>query len=184
MGKDIQVKFRDYDLYKLAICGPGQTGKTSICRKLTENSFSPTYKPTVGADFFSYDYHTRRGKNVSLFYDFAGQDRFKDVRKVLYPGTDAAAIVFDVSKRESFRAVARYIKEIKSHLRDIEITLVGNKIDVNKREITREDAQRIAAQLGCNYVETSAATGEGIADFFKILVRSAMVSKRKKLVGS
>ncbi len=182
MASDIKVSFRDYDVYKLAITGPGQAGKTSLCKRLTENKFSKSYKPTVGADFHSYDIKTKKGKSVSLFYDFAGQDRFKDVRKVLYPGTDAAAIVFDVTQRESFREVSNYIRELKKYLKDIEITVVANKVDVQNRVISKEDAERIVTKLGCNYVETSAATGAGLGEFLKVIMRSA-INARKKSAG-
>jgi small GTP-binding protein len=182
MGSRIQVKFRDYDIYKLAICGPGKSGKTSICKRLTENSFSQKYKPTCGAEFHSYSFRTKNGKAVALFYDMAGQQRFGVVRKLLYPGTNAAAIIFDISSKESFKECANWIRELREQDTKVEITLVGNKTDA-VRAINREDAERISRKLGCKYVETSALTGEGVGDFVKSLVASAMINYNKKSAG-
>ena len=182
MGSRVQVKFRDYDIYKLAICGPGKSGKTSICKRLTENSFSRKYKPTCGAEFHSYSFKTKKGKAVALFYDMAGQQRFGVVRKLLYPGTNAAAIIFDVSSKESFKECANWIRELREEDTKLEITLVGNKTDII-RAINREDAERISRKLGCKYIETSALTGEGVGDFVKSLVASAMINYNKKSVG-
>ena len=182
MSSKIDVKFRDYDIFKLAICGPGKSGKTSICKRLKENSFSEKYKPTVGAEFHSYSFKTSNGKAVALFYDMAGQKRFGIVRRLLYSGTNAAAIVFDVSDRESFKECAEWIRELREKCFDVVITLVGNKTDI-KREINRDDAERISKKLGCKYLETSALTGEGIGELVKTLIRTAIDDNRKKLAG-
>jgi len=182
MGSRIQVKFRDYDIYKLAICGPGKSGKTSICKRLTENTFSRKYQPTCGAEFHSYSFKTKKGKAVALFYDMAGQKRFGVVRKLLYPGTNAAAIIFDVSSKESFKECANWIRELREQDRELEITLVGNKTDI-AREINREDAERISRKLGCKYIETSALTGDGVGNFVQSLVASAMINYSKKSSG-
>ncbi len=182
MSSKIEVKFRDYDIYKLAICGPGKSGKTSICKRLTENIFSKKYKPTCGAEFHSYSFKTRKGKAVALFYDMAGQQRFSVVRKILYPGTNAAAIVFDLSKKSSFKECADWIRELREQDLELQITLVGNKTD-SKREIAKEDVERISRKLGCKYVETSALTGDGVADFAKSLISSAITGSQRKIVG-
>ena len=120
----------------------------------------------------SFDVIGSKEKAVALFYDMAGQDRFKVVRKLFYPGTKAVAIVFDVSKRESFREVANWIREIRRNL-DLDITIVGNKSDLT-REINRDEAERIFEKIGCKYLETSAKTGEGIGDLLKNMVGSAI----------
>jgi len=173
MGSSIDVKFRDYDVYKLVVCGPGESGKTSICKRIIENKFLKQYNPTVGAEFHSFAFRKSKEKAVALFYDMAGQDRFKVVRNLFYPGTKAVAIVFDVSKRESFREVANWIREVRKNLVDLDITIVGNKSDLI-REINRDDAERIFEKLGCKYLETSAKTGEGIGDLLKNMVGSAI----------
>ncbi|MHA2255426.1 MAG: GTP-binding protein, partial [Candidatus Heimdallarchaeaceae archaeon] len=132
--------------------------------------------------FHSYSFKTKKGKAVALFYDMAGQKRFGVVRKLLYPGTNAAAIIFDVSSKESFKECANWIRELREQDREVDITLVGNKTDT-VREINREDAERISRRLGCRYIETSALTGEGVGDFVAALVASAMVNYRRKSSG-
>ena len=182
MSPQIEVKFRNYDIYKLAICGPGKSGKTSICKRLTQNIFQKKYRPTCGVEFHSYSFKTTKGKAVALFYDMAGQKRFGVVRNLLYSGTNAAAIVFDLSNKKSFRECAEWIRELRNQNKELDITIVGNKTD-STREVEKIDAERISRRLGCRYIETSALTGEGIGDLVKTLVRSAIISSNKKLVG-
>lgn len=172
MSSNITVRMRDYPIFKLLICGPGNSGKTTLCKRITTGKFYSEYKPTVGAEFYSYPLKLR-GKSVALIYDFAGQERFSVVRQLLYRGSNAAGIVFDLSRRESFREVATWIRELRKHCKDISITLIGNKSDL-KREISRDEAERISKQLGCHYVETSAKDGTGISNMFKQLVKSAL----------
>lgn len=179
MGSKVEVKFRDYDIYKLAICGPGRSGKTTICKRISENIFLKKYKPTVGAEFHTYSFKTKQGKAVALFYDMAGQKRFGVVRKLLYPGTNAAAIIYDVSNRDSFKQCADWIRELRQENINIDITIVGNKTDIS-REVQRDDAERIARRLGCRYVETSALTGDGVAILLRTLIESAIKDQSNK----
>ena len=182
MVSKVEVKFRDYDIYKLAICGPGRSGKTTICKRITENIFLKNYKPTVGAEFHTYSFKTRNGKAVALFYDMAGQQRFGVVRNLLYPGTNAAAIIFDVSKKESFKECANWIRELRNQNSRLDITIVGNKTDT-EREILREDAERISRKLGCKYLETSALTGDGVGELVKTLLGNAIKNHSLKKAG-
>ncbi|MCG3260291.1 MAG: GTP-binding protein [Candidatus Heimdallarchaeota archaeon] len=182
MNSKVEVKFRDYDIYKLAICGPGRSGKTTICKRITENIFLKHYKPTVGAEFHTYSFKTGKGKAVALFYDMAGQKRFGVVRNLLYSGTNAAAIIFDVSRRESFKECANWIRELRNQNLDLDITIVGNKTDA-KREVLRVDAERISRKLGCRYLETSALTGAGIGELVKALLGNAIKNETLKRAG-
>ena len=182
MSSKVKVKFRDYDIYKLAICGPGKSGKTTICKRISENKITKKYKPTVGAEFNTYSFKTSKGKAVALFYDMAGQQRFGVVRKLLYPGTNAAAIIFDVSNKESFKQCADWIRELREQKLNLEIILVGNKTDI-AREVERVDAERISRKLGCKYLETSAVNGSGIGDLVKNLVGNAMQNQQRKLAA-
>lgn len=40
--------------------------------------------------------------------------------------------------------------------------LVGNKSDIDDRKVTYDEGQRLAAELGIKFFETSAKTGENI----------------------
>ena len=94
-------------------------------------------------------------------------------------GTNAAAIIYDVSNRESFKKCADWIRELRHENIDLDITIVGNKTDI-EREVQRNDAERIARRLGCRYVETSALTGEGVADLVKTLIENAIQDQNNK----
>lgn len=49
--------------------------------------------------------------------------------------------------------------------------VVGNKIDLERREVSREEGLRFAKKHQTIFVETSAKTSEGVGDAFEEVVR-------------
>lgn len=76
----------------------------------------------------------------------------------------AALLVYDITNRESFLSLSRWIAEARAHgNKDITLVLVGNKSDLaENREISVEEAQAFADQNGLLYVEASAKTGNNV----------------------
>lgn len=54
----------------------------------------------------------------------------------------------------------------------VPIVLVGNKVDrINEREVDSREGQELAKRLGCEFVETSAKTREGLELAYHTAVR-------------
>jgi small GTP-binding protein len=60
-------------------------------------------------------------------------------------------------------------KEILEVSPGINFILVGNKIDLENRKVTKAEGEQMAKQLNTAYIETSAKTGENIEDAFRML---------------
>ena len=91
-------------------------------------------------------------------------------------------LVYDITKRQSFDHVARWIEELKAHAdSSIVIMLVGNKGDlVDLRVVPTEDAVEFAEDQGLFFSETSALSGDNVESaFLKLLEEiNRVVSKR------
>jgi len=91
-------------------------------------------------------------------------------------------VVYDITKRQTFDHVARWIEELRSHAdNSIVIMLIGNKGDlVDQRVVNTEDAVEFAEDQGLFFSETSAFSGENVnSAFFKLLEEiNKVVSKR------
>ena len=53
--------------------------------------------------------------------------------------------------------------------------IVGNKIDL-ERQVERQEAEDLAKRLSCDYLETSAKTGEQVDLAFEKIARACMSS--------
>ncbi len=79
-------------------------------------------------------------------------------------------ILFDLTNRESFDHVPKWLEEVKKESGNIPILLVGNKSDlINERTVSLEEAQQISKDLNMFYIESSAKNGKGVGDVFAIL---------------
>ena len=96
-------------------------------------------------------------------WDTAGQELFRAVTRSYYRGSHGAFIVYDITNRDSFENVPRWLTDVKSSDRsDIVCILIGNKSDLNNREVSREEGQKFADSYGMTFFETSAKTGENV----------------------
>lgn len=114
-------------------------------------------------------------------WDTAGTTRYNTITPNYYRNVDGILLVFDISNHKSFEMVNFWIKEVneKTDVSKIDLLLVGNKNDLDdKREVQKDEASKVADQIGIVYVETSAKTFESTRCAFDQLV--AKILKRKK----
>ena len=117
--------------FKFIIVGDKAVGKSSIVRRFVENRFSLDYRSTLGLNVLSHSLKFYGNEVYFSLWDVGAQEYFKRFRKTYYIGAQAAFIVFDVCKRDSFANVKVWYKELEYYLdkKKIPIVIVGNKID-------------------------------------------------------
>jgi len=153
---------------KLLMIGDSSVGKTSILNKYVTNKFTDEFTTTIGIDF-----HIKRiavnNKIVKLqLWDTAGQERFRSVTIGYFRGAQGALVVYDVTNRESFKNIKKWMEDIdKNCYNGIIIFLVGNKIDEKQnREVSTEEGKELGEKYNINYFECSAKTGENIEELY------------------
>ena len=60
------------------------------------------------------------------------------------------------------------------------MVLVGNKVDLPKRDVSTKDGNDKAKQFSIPYIETSAKTKQGVEEAFFTLVREIIAARRRK----
>ncbi|MFX1497944.1 MAG: GTP-binding protein [Promethearchaeota archaeon] len=165
--------------FKCVLIGDHEVGKTSIIRQFVEQKFSDSYRSTIGIDVMSHSIELYDNQIIFILYDIGAQEFFKRLRKTYYSGTQATFIVFDVTNKNTFLNVKTWYNEVKTYLKakQIPIVIVGNKVDLEEeRVVLYEEGVRLANELsgshyegGISYIETSALTGENIADAFSLI---------------
>ena len=101
--------------------------------------------------------------------DTAGQERFRSLIPSYIRDSSVAVIVYDVTNRQSFLNVHRWIDEVRAERgADVIIVLVGNKTDlVDKRQVSIEEGDAKARELNVIFIETSAKAGFNIKALFR-----------------
>ncbi len=164
--------------FKFVILGDHEVGKTSIIRRFVEKKFSEDYRATIGLNILTHNFEFFGNEIGVTLYDLGAQKFFRRFRKVYYSGAQAAFIVFDLSKRESFNNVLNWYRELKEFTTDeeIPIVLVGNKSDLSEeRQVFYQEGVKQANKISdkeiikLSYIETSALTGENIEDAFNLI---------------
>uniref|UniRef100_C6JSH5 Uncharacterized protein n=1 Tax=Sorghum bicolor TaxID=4558 RepID=C6JSH5_SORBI len=101
--------------------------------------------------------HHRQTKILrSTFTSF--ERRYRAVTSAYYRGALGALLVYDITKRQSFDHIPRWLEELRGHAdKNIVIMLVGNKSDLEEeRAVSSEDAKEFAEKENLFFLETSA----------------------------
>lgn len=157
---------------KVVVAGDGTVGKTSLVRRFCEGKFDLARVATIGVDFQTKVVELPERTVKLSIWDMAGQDRFQVIRSGFYRGSRAAALVYDVTAPESFSSLERWRNEISEIVPQQPFVVVGNKIDL-ERNVPREQAAAFAQGIQATYLETSALSGDGVANLFLALAKAS-----------
>ena len=96
---------------KIALLGDSEVGKTALCRALMDYNFEPEVISTIGNVKLEKKYKLKDGNEIKLIlWDTAGQERFRSIALNSLKAVMGLIVVFDVTKRDSFKNLTMYIK--------------------------------------------------------------------------
>jgi Ras-related protein Rab-1A len=125
---------------------------------------------SIGVDFKTKDIMIDNKKVKLQIWDTAGHERFRTITTSYYRGAHGIATVFDLTERDTFEHVEKWLEEINKFAKEnVMRFLIGNKSDlVDKRKVSYEEVRVLANKLNIYYVETSAKNNINISDFFRV----------------
>eukprot|EP00267_Zea_mays_P053229 XP_020406342.1 ras-related protein Rab11D [Zea mays] len=93
---------------------------------------------------------------------------YRAVTSAYYRGALGALLVYDITRRQSFDHIPRWLDELRAHAdKNIVIMLVGNKSDLEEqRAVSTEDAKEFAEKENLFFLETSALQATNVESFF------------------
>lgn len=123
------------------------------------------------------------GKTVKAqIWDTAGQERYRAITSAYYRGAVGALLVYDITKRQTFDNVQRWLRELREHAdSNIVIMMTGNKSDLNHlRAVAEKDGQTLAEKEGLSFLETSALEALNVEKAFQTILTEIyhIVSKK------
>jgi small GTP-binding protein len=127
-----------------------------------------------------------------------GQERFRTITASYFRGADGIVVVYDVTNRESFQNVDRWLQELDKHADSgVKRVLIGNKCDKPDRcerppcdrcrsaviqaappppilpssrsQVSTEEGAALADKAAARFMEASAKTAENVEAFFHAL---------------
>lgn len=157
----------DY-IFRMILLGQPGVGKTSLLNKLSRCANTPIYQPTIGLDFASIETHLVNGIVIkSQVWDTAGQEYFAPIVRNYYQNIAAAIFVYDVGDPESLEGVRKWLFELRQvNNEPCKLILVGNKIDIEQRKVTEQEAKEFATKNEMKYYEVSVRKNENVYGFY------------------
>ena len=157
--------------FNISLLGDSRVGKTCIVNSLKGYPFDEGQIATIGIDDIMDEAKFDNKIYKFKIFDTAGQERYKSVSTSTIQISDGFLLVFSVCDKESFEHISYWINTIeeKVDIKEKVMILIGNKIDIDERKVTHEEAEDFAKEHKIKYFETSAKTGFQIKESFKQL---------------
>lgn len=163
--------------FKVVFVGDSTVGKTSIIHNFLKLDMAPT--STLGAISSRIESEVNGTKIIMNVWDTAGQETFRNLVPVYAKGSNAAVIVFDQTKPETFEHVDNWFNYLREHVgNDLITCLVSNKSDL-EAQIDFNDVYAWAAQHDVEAIRTSAKDGTNISTLFDTLSQKLYNLKQK-----
>lgn len=134
---------------------------------------------TIGVDF-SIKTINVDGKRVKLqIWDTAGQERFRTITQSYYRSANGVIIVYDITKRQSYVNLQRWIDEVRRYTAsNVILALVGNKCDLEaERQVDPAEVASMCELIPeiMFSIETSAKDNTNIENVFQNLAKELKV---------
>jgi Ras-related protein Rab-11A len=127
------------------------------------------------------------GKTIKAqIWDTAGQERYRAITSAYYRGAVGALLVYDITKKQTFDNVQRWLRELRDHAdSNIVIMLAGNKSDLTHlRAVQLEEAQSMAEKEGLSFLETSALEATNVENAFQTILSEIYQIISKKALAA
>ncbi|KQK06841.1 ras-related protein RGP2 [Brachypodium distachyon] len=173
-------------LFKMVLIGDSGVGKSNILSRFTRNHFSLDSKSTIGVEFATKSLQME-GKTIKAqIWDTAGQERYRAITSAYYRGAVGALLVYDITKRQSFENVNRWLRELRDHAdSSIVIMMVGNKSDLTHlRSVSEDQGKALAEKEGLFFLETSAMEAVNVEEAFQTIIAEVYGIVNKKALAA
>lgn len=132
--KSVLISNSTLSKFKIVIIGDGNVGKTSLVKKLTNETFNNNYIPTLGVQVTNFDFMVDDKKISFNIWDCAGVKQYQGLADGYYIKADAFVFVIDMSDVETYHNLKKWVLKAKKYGNDIPFIIIGNKKDIAAKE--------------------------------------------------
>ena len=161
--------------FKVVLVGESGVGKTSMITQFIDQIFQEDQQSTTGGTFSTKDVICDGSKILRFeIWDTAGQEKYRSLTTMFYKDANAAVMVYDVTRAESFEELKNYwAKQIKENSPvNIILVIAANKSDlIEQEQVDEGEARNFAKELNAIFISTSAKSSEGINSLFEEIAK-------------
>ena len=152
---------------KLVLGGSFNSGKNTVIDN-NGNNGSP-----IGVSFKSVECQVNEEDNYKfIIWDLKDSKRFRFLFPVFCRGACAGLLCFNISNKETFSDLNRWITLFKENVNDIPIILIGIKANLANREVSEDAINNLIAEEDLIYIEHTSLLSleENLEEIFKKLI--------------
>lgn len=116
---------------KVSLIGFGGVGKTTILKLLKNEDPPLKHNPTIAVDIKPFKEINLAGVKL-IVWDFAGQERFESLWKMLIKGSDLIIVVVDSTMINLLKTRRKIMKLIEEENPNAKVIVIANKQDLPK----------------------------------------------------
>ena len=128
----------------------------------------------IGVEFCAKTFDINNKKVKIQIWDTAGQEAFQAITRTYYKGAIGAILVYDISRRETFTHVKKWLEEVRNYCcKNVVIILVGNKKNdlEDKRRVSYKEGEDFAKENGLIFLETSTKNSNDIDEALQLSIQ-------------
>lgn len=157
---------------KVICLGDSAVGKSKLVERFLMDGYKPQQLSTFALTLFKYATKVD-GQDVTVeFWDTAGQERFSKMHPSYYHQAHACILVFDVTRKVTYKNLTHWYKELRQYRADIPTILVANKIDIDYSVTNR--TFNFGQKYKMPFYFVSASDGTNVVKVFKEAIKQGL----------
>merc|ERR1719263_1663965 len=146
-GEDAQLK--------IILLGDSAVGKSKLVERFLMQDYQPRMLSTYALTLFRHNAEID-GQTVAVdFWDTAGQERFNSMHPAYYHQAHACIMCFDVTRKQTYKNLPTWYKELRDYRAKIPTICIANKIDVDLKVTGKEFAFPKKHSMALHYCSAS-----------------------------
>ena len=162
---------------KVCMLGTFAVGKTSLVSRFVHSMFSERYQTSIGVKIDKKALQLGEEQVELILWDIHGDDEFQRIRQSYVKGASGCLFVVDGTRRSTWDEALNLSRSVRSWVGDLPCLLLLNKADLMDAWELDEDSAKPVPGFG-RTVRTSAKTGEGVEEAFRILASMMLPGAR------
>jgi len=160
---------------KLVLLGDSAVGKTKLVERYLLGEYNPIQNSTYALTLHEHKANVQGKEVLVSIWDTAGQERFESIHPSFFYGADAAILVFDATRKETYQHLEEWHAQLIANRGPIPVIVVVNKIDLDTKRAKKK--YNWVEEKKYPLFQTSAAKGQNVVSLFTEAVKLGYTHK-------